>query len=129
MPSALITFPTPLAFGAPTFEVAAIVSMLIVVLVTMTETAADILAVGEITGAKVDSRRVANGLRADMLSSAGAPLLNSFTQTAFALGLVPVAAPQFYAGFPAWTQTILGSGISDEVIPEHLTCEVITIFA
>ncbi|ALU39079.1 hypothetical protein AS188_04165 [Kocuria flava] len=113
---ALITFPTPLAFGTPTFEVAAIVSMLIVVLVTMTETTADILAVGEITGAKVDSRRVANGLRADMLSSAGAPLLNSFTQTAFALGLVPVAAPQFYAGFPAWTQTILGSGISAAAI-------------
>ena len=190
-----ISFPTPLAFGAPTFEVAAIISMLIVVLVTMTETTADILAVGEITGAKITAKRVANGLRADMLSSTVAPFLNSFTQTAFAanvglvavtgvrsrfvvgaagfimiglgllpivgevvaaipepvlggasivlfgtvassgvrtlskvdfgnsmnlvivavaiaFGLIPVASPDFYQGFPAWLQTILGSGIS-----------------
>lgn len=194
-----ITFPTPLAFGPPSFEIASIISMLIVVLVTMTETTADILAVGEITRAKVDSKRVANGLRADMLSSAVAPLINSFTQTAFAanvglvavtgirsrfvvtaagvimvglgmfpiigevvaaiptpvlggasivlfgtvassgvrtlakvnfnnsmnlvivavafaFGLIPVAAPLFYAGFPSWAQTILGSGISAAAI-------------
>ena len=192
---ALISFPTPLAFGPPTFEVAAIISMLIVVLVTMTETTADILAVGEITGATITSKRVANGLRADMASSMVAPFFNSFTQTAFAanvglvavtgvrsrfvvaaagfimiglgllpvvgevvaaipepvlggasivlfgtvassgvrtlskvnfgnsmnlvivavafaFGLIPVAAPDFYQGFPSWIQTILGSGIS-----------------
>lgn len=191
----LVTFPQVLAFGAPTFEVASIISMMIVVLVTMTETTADILAVGEITGAKINAKRVANGLRADMASSAVAPFLNSFTQTAFAanvglvavtkvrsrfvvaaagiimiglgllpivgevvaaipepvlggasvvlfgtvassgvrtlgrvdfgnsmnlvivavalaFGLVPVAAPHFYQDFPAWVQTILGSGIS-----------------
>ncbi|MEV7632610.1 nucleobase:cation symporter-2 family protein [Microbacterium sp. NPDC089318] len=85
-------FPTPLAFGVPTFHVAAILSMLIVVLVILTETTADILAVGEITGSKVDRRRIAAGLRADMLASAVSPILNSFTQSAFAqnVGLVAV---------------------------------------
>ncbi|MHA7174187.1 nucleobase:cation symporter-2 family protein [Arthrobacter monumenti] len=85
-------FPQPFAFGWPVFELAGIISMTIVVLVTMTETTADILAVGEIAETKVDSRRIADGLRADMLSSAIAPVFNSFTQTAFAqnVGLVAI---------------------------------------
>ena len=62
----------------------------IVTLVTMTETTADILAVGEIVGTSVDERRVGDGLRADLLSSAIAPMFGSFMQTAFAqnVGLV-----------------------------------------
>ena len=88
----IVAFPTPFAFGAPTFEIAAIISMLIVILVTLTETSADIIAVGEIVETKVDSRRIGNGLRADMLSSAISPLFNSFTQSAFAqnVGLVAI---------------------------------------
>jgi len=88
----IFAFPTPFAFGLPTFDPAAIVSMLIVVLVILTETTADILAVAEITGSKVDARRIAAGLRADMLSSAISPIFNSFTQSAFAqnVGLVAI---------------------------------------
>jgi NCS2 family nucleobase:cation symporter-2 len=51
----IVAFPTPFHLGAPTFEVAAIISMVIVVLVILTETMADILAVGEIVGTKLDS--------------------------------------------------------------------------
>lgn len=85
-----VALPDFLAFGAPTFDVAAIISMFIVILVIKTETAADIIAVGEIIKTPVDSRRIANGLRADMASSAVAPLFGSFTQSAFAqnVGLV-----------------------------------------
>lgn len=43
--------------------------MCIVIMVTLVETSADILAVGEIIDTKVDSRRLGNGLRADMFSS------------------------------------------------------------
>jgi uric acid transporter len=88
----VVAFPTPFAFGPPTFEIAAIISMLIVILVTLTETSADIIAVGEIVGTKVDSKRIGDGLRADMLSSAISPLFNSFTQSAFAqnVGLVAI---------------------------------------
>ncbi|WP_313810355.1 solute carrier family 23 protein, partial [Glutamicibacter sp.] len=66
--------------------------MTIVVLVILTETTADILAVGEIADTKVDSKRIANGLRADMVSSAVAPIFNTFTQSAFAqnVGLVAI---------------------------------------
>ncbi|MEW2516224.1 nucleobase:cation symporter-2 family protein [Streptomyces sp. NPDC046870] len=31
---------------------------------------------------------------------------------ALGAGIIPLAAPTFYAGFPAWAQTVLGSGIS-----------------
>ncbi len=89
---ALFAFPQPLAFGWPVFELGGIISMIIVVLVILTETTADILAVGEIAGTKVDSRRIADGLRADMASSMVAPFLNTFTQSAFAqnVGLVAI---------------------------------------
>ena len=89
---AIFAFPQPLAFGMPVFEIGGIISMTIVVLVILTETTADILAVGEIAGSKIDSKRIANGLRADMASSAIAPIFNTFTQSAFAqnVGLVAI---------------------------------------
>jgi len=88
----IVAFPTPFHLGAPTFEIAAIISMVIVVLVILTETMADILAVGEIVGTRTDSKRIAAGLRADMGSSLLAPVFGSFTQSAFAqnVGLVAV---------------------------------------
>lgn len=86
-------FPQPFAFGMPIFEIGAIISMLIVILVIMVETTADILAVGEVVGTRVDSRRVGDGLRADMASSMIAPLFNSFPASAFAqnVGLVALS--------------------------------------
>lgn len=89
---AFFAFPEPLAFGPPTFQPAAIISMTIVVLVILTETTADIIAVGEIVETKVDRRRIADGLRADMGASFLSPLFNGFTQSAFAqnVGLVAI---------------------------------------
>jgi xanthine permease len=85
-----IAAPPVLHFGAPTFEIGAIVSMTIVIVVIMTETTADILAIGEIVDTPVDARRVADGLRADMASTTIAPLLGTFPCSAFAqnVGLV-----------------------------------------
>lgn len=95
-------FPGLFHFGAPTFAVGAIISMTIVILVIMVETTADILAVGE-----VDSRRVADGLRADMVSSAVAPVFNSFPATAFAqnVGLVAIS------GIKSRFAVALGGGV------------------
>lgn len=187
---------TPLHFGPPTFSVAAIVSMTVVMLVIMTETTADLLAVGEIVGRPADGRRVVAGLRADTLSTAvSGGLLNSFPASAFAqnvglvaitgirsrfvvaaggaillvlglfpklgaviasvpqpvlggaglalfatvaasgiralgkvdfdgqanlvivavalgVGVLPIASPEFYSGFPEWFRTVFDSGIS-----------------
>lgn len=87
----IFALPQPFAFGAPTFEVGAIISMTVVILVIMTETTADTLAVGEIVGTKVDARRVGDALRADMLATAVAPVFNSFPASAFAQNVGVVA--------------------------------------
>lgn len=87
-----VALPTPFAFGAPEFQLAGTISMLIVVLVILTETTADLIAVGEIVDADVDTRRIGDGLRADMAASTIAPVFNGFTQSAFAqnVGLVAI---------------------------------------
>jgi uric acid transporter len=89
----LFAFPHLFAFGLPTFEMSAILTMCIVSVVILTETTASLLAIGEIVDTKMDSPRLANGLRADMLSSAIAPLFGSFMQCAFVqnVGLVAIS--------------------------------------
>ncbi|WP_201527090.1 nucleobase:cation symporter-2 family protein [Psychrobacter frigidicola] len=108
----IFAFPTPFHFGAPTFEIAAIISMFIVVLVILVETSADILAVGDIIGTDIDSKRLGNGLRADMAASIIAPMFGSFTQSAFAqnVGLVAVTGvkSRFVVAFAGIILIILG---------------------
>ncbi|MGD8107067.1 nucleobase:cation symporter-2 family protein [Pantoea sp. FN0302] len=86
----LFALPGVLSFGLPQFDLAAILSMVLIVLVLLTETTAGLVAIGEIVGTPVDEKRIARGLRADMLTSALSPLFNSFPQSAFAqnIGLV-----------------------------------------
>ncbi|MEU9308469.1 nucleobase:cation symporter-2 family protein [Streptomyces sp. NPDC048256] len=81
---------TPFHFGAPAFEASAIISMLVVALVTMTETTGDLIAVGEMTGRKVEPRSLSDGLRADGLSTVLGGVFNTFPYTAYAqnVGLV-----------------------------------------
>lgn len=88
----MVAIPGVLTFGMPVFDLAAILSMTLIVLVLLTETTAGLIAIGEIVGTDVDGKRIARGLRADMLTSALAPLFNSFPQSAFAqnIGLVAI---------------------------------------
>ncbi|MFI2204893.1 nucleobase:cation symporter-2 family protein [Streptomyces sp. NPDC020192] len=81
---------TPFHFGAPAFHASAIVSMLVVAVVTMTETTGDLIAVGELTGRTVEPRSLADGLRADGLSTVLGGVFNTFPYTAYAqnVGLV-----------------------------------------
>lgn len=88
--AAAIGFTPPFFFGLPTFALIPILSMILVMLVVMVETTADLLAIGEITEKPVDARTVAAGLRADGLSTALGGVFNVFPFTAFAqnVGLV-----------------------------------------
>jgi len=81
---------TPFHFGLPTFQIASIVSMIIVGIVIMTETTGDIIAVGEIVEKPVTRRQLADGLRADGLGTVIGGVFNTFPYTAFAqnVGLV-----------------------------------------
>ncbi|MCC3272587.1 purine/pyrimidine permease [Arthrobacter zhangbolii] len=88
--ASVFEFPAPFAFGLPTFHFSAVLAMIIVMLITMVETTSDALAIGDITGEKVDEKRVAATLRADGLSTMLGGVFNSFPFTAYAqnVGLI-----------------------------------------
>ena len=103
---------TPFHFGIPTFQISAIVSMCIVALVIMTETTGDMLAVGEIVDKHVSPRQLADGLRADGLSTMLGGIFNTFPYTAFAqnVGLVSLTGvkSRYVATFAGGVLIILG---------------------
>lgn len=88
--SAWLGVTTPFFFGIPKFNIAAIISMLIVMAVTMVETTGDVFATGEVVGKRITPKQVANALRADGLSTLLGGIFNSFPYTCFAqnVGLV-----------------------------------------
>ncbi|AFQ43300.1 nucleobase:cation symporter-2 family protein [Desulfosporosinus meridiei] len=186
----------PFHFGFPVFDLGAIISMVLVMLVVMVESTGDFLAIGEIVGKKIGQDELTAGLRADGLATALGGILNAFPYTAFAqnvglvgltgvksrfvvatsgvilvvlglfpkmatiiaslpnavlggagiamfgivaasgikalakvdfennpnnmfivaisvgIGLIPVLVPNFFQNFPAWSQTIMHSGIT-----------------
>ncbi len=81
---------TPFYFGWPTFSLAAVVSMVVVMLITGVETIGDVFATGEIVGKKIGSEDIARALRADGLATTIGGVFNSFPYTCFAenVGLV-----------------------------------------
>ncbi|MBP2636612.1 MAG: uacT 2 [Firmicutes bacterium] len=81
---------TPFWFGMPTFDLASIAAMILVMLVVMTETTGDCIAIGEIIEKPIHKDDLARCLRADGFSTMLGGILNSFPYTAFAqnVGLV-----------------------------------------
>lgn len=78
-----VALPRLFAFGMPQFEINAILSMMLIMVVLLAETTAGLLAAGEVVGTRIEASRIACGLRADMLSSALSPLFGSFSQSVF----------------------------------------------
>ncbi|GAA1945487.1 nucleobase:cation symporter-2 family protein [Kitasatospora viridis] len=91
--------PHPFAFGAPKFELASIVSMLVVMLVAMTESTADMIALGEVVERPADDRTIAGGLRADGLATAVGAVFNGFICSAFAQNIGLVALTRIRSRF------------------------------
>ena len=102
----------PFQFGAPVFQPAAIVTMIIVGLVIMTETTGDMIAIGEIVGKPITRQRLADGLRADGLSTILGGVFNTFPYTAFAqnVGLVGLTGvrSRYVATFAGGVLVVLG---------------------
>ncbi|QFR98110.1 purine permease [Streptomyces tsukubensis] len=103
----VVGFPTPFHFGGPQFSLPAIVSMCIVMLVCMTESTADMLALGKIVGRPADERTIEGGLRADTLGSLVSTLFNGFMASAFAQNIGLVAMTKVRSRFVVAT----GGGI------------------
>jgi OHCU decarboxylase len=81
---------TPFHFGWPRFSLAAIISMIVVMLITAVETTGDVFATGEIVDKKIKREDIAKALRADGLATTLGGVFNSFPYTCFAenVGLV-----------------------------------------
>jgi OHCU decarboxylase len=81
---------TPFHFGLPTFGIAAIISMLIVMFITAVETTGDVFATGEIVDKPIRRHDIARAIRGDGVATTLGGVLNSFPYTAFAenVGLV-----------------------------------------
>ena len=75
---------TPFHFGLPTIGFAAILSMVLVMLVTMVETTGNAVTVGEIVDKPIREDNLTAGLRADGLSTALDGILNAYPYTAYA---------------------------------------------
>ncbi|MCW2526541.1 MAG: putative xanthine/uracil permease [Pseudonocardiales bacterium] len=92
-------------FGPPHFVAAAIISMCIVMLVTYTESTADMLAVSEMTDRPITDNDLARGLATDGLSALLAGFMNSFPDTAYAenVGLIEMTKIR-----SRWVVTVCG---------------------
>ncbi|MFJ8043375.1 nucleobase:cation symporter-2 family protein [Kitasatospora sp. NPDC096147] len=95
----LFELPHPFAFGAPQFQLAAVVSMLVVMVVSMTESTADMIALGEVVDRPADDRTIAGGLRADGLATAFGGVFNGFICSAFAQNIGLVALTRIRSRF------------------------------
>jgi uric acid transporter len=82
----------PLHFGIPAFSLIPVVTMCIVMVVVMIESLGMFLALGEMTGAKIDEQALTRGLRADGIGTMLGGLFNTFPYTSFSqnVGLVGV---------------------------------------
>ena len=85
-----VGYTAPFYFGVPTFSGTAIISMVVVMLITAVETTGDVYATGEIVGKRIKRQDIAAALRADGLATTIGGILNSFPYTCFAenVGLV-----------------------------------------
>ena len=88
--AAWVGITTPFAFGLPVFDLPSILAMTVVMLVVMTETTGDFIAVGEIVDKPIKQDMLTRGLKADGFSTLLGGLLNAFPYSAYAqnVGLV-----------------------------------------
>jgi len=83
---------TPFRFGLPTFQLVPIITMCVVMVVVMIESIGMFLALGEMTGPRIDQAAIARGLRADGVGTILGGIFNTFPYTSFSqnVGLVGV---------------------------------------
>ena len=82
----------PFQFGLPKFDFWSALTMSIVMIVVMVESTGMFLALGEMTGKKVDKEELTKGLRADGLGTILGGIFNTFPYTSYSqnVGLVGV---------------------------------------
>ena len=82
----------PFSFGMPTFDLLSIATMTLVMIVVMIESTGMFLALGDITGKRINQSQLSAGLRTDGLGTLIGGIFNTFPYTSFSqnVGLVGV---------------------------------------
>lgn len=88
--ASMFGFTPPFVFGMPKFDIVAIITMIIVMMIIAVESAGSTLATGEIVGKRIRPSDIGNVLRADGVATIIGGIFNSFPYTAFSenVGLV-----------------------------------------
>lgn len=88
--AAWIGFDVPFHFGSFNFDLTAVISMTLVMLVIMTQATGNIIALHEIVGKQLDEKNLVRGLRTDCLTTMLGGVFNTFPRTALGqnIGLV-----------------------------------------
>jgi xanthine permease len=91
--SSWLHLPQPFYFGMPTFELTAILTMILVALVSVVESTGVYFALGDMTKREMKQEDLAKGYRAEGLASIIGGLFNSFPYTAYSqnVGLVQLS--------------------------------------
>ena len=108
---------TPLHFGMPKFSIVPIVTMCIVMIVVMIESLGMFLALGEMTGTKIDEEALTRGLRADGVGTMLGGFFNTFPYTSFSqnVGLVGVTGVRSRSVTAAGGVILLGLGLLPKI--------------
>jgi uric acid transporter len=103
----------PLHFGVPRFSIVPIITMCIVMVVVMIESLGMFLALGEMTGTKIDEKALTRGLRADGFGTVIGGFFNTFPYTSFSqnVGLVGVTGVRSRWVTAAGGVILLGLGL------------------
>jgi xanthine permease len=104
---------TPFAFGLPTFDVVAVVSMCMVMLVTMVESTGMFLALGNMVGRSTTRERLVRGLRADGMGAILGGVFNAFPYTSFSqnIGLITMTGVKSRYVCMAGALILIGLGL------------------
>jgi NCS2 family nucleobase:cation symporter-2 len=107
----------PLHFGMPKFAIVPIVTMCIVMIVVMIESLGMFLALGEMTGTKIDEEALTRGLRADGVGTMLGGFFNTFPYTSFSqnVGLVGVTGVRSRSVTAAGGVILLGLGLLPKI--------------
>ncbi|WP_442599679.1 nucleobase:cation symporter-2 family protein [Neobacillus sp. D3-1R] len=83
----------PFYFGTPTFEITAILTMILVAMVSLVESTGVYFALGDITGRKITEKDLVNGYRAEGLAILLGGLFNAFPYTTYSqnVGLIQLS--------------------------------------
>ncbi|WP_419711024.1 nucleobase:cation symporter-2 family protein [Pseudomonas sp. NFX224] len=104
---------THFAFGLPTFDVVAVVSMCMVMLVTMVESTGMFLALGNMVGRPTTRERLVRGLRADGMGAIVGGVFNAFPYTSFSqnIGLITMTGVKSRYVCMAGALILIGLGL------------------